>query len=160
MQWRSFLQKFFIWGDFKKNRSENFRNNIAINDFIKRDFVKGWLNILPLRWWTCWIELFNKKLRYIHSRWPEGLQTMTAGVITFWHYTRFFNITPLRGASLVEEVHEVRMAPSLRFYGSDPTPLLRVPRLYIQYSTCLLHPFNKLSGAVDYMKIERKNKWS
>ncbi len=47
----------------------------------------------------------------------------------------------------------MRVAPSLAFYGSDPMHLLRVPLLYIQYCTCLLHPFNELSGSVDYMKI-------
>ena len=46
----------------------------------------------------------------------------------------------------------MRVAPSLAFYGSDPMHLLRVPLLYIQYCTCLLHPFNELSGSVDYMK--------
>ena len=47
----------------------------------------------------------------------------------------------------------MRVAPSLVFYGSDPMHLLRVPLLYIQYCTCLLHPFNELSGSVDYMKM-------
>ena len=46
----------------------------------------------------------------------------------------------------------MRVAPSLASYGSDPMHLLRVPLLYSQYCTCLLYPFNKLSGSVDYMK--------
>ncbi len=53
---------------------------------------------------------------------------------------------------LVGVVHGVRVAPSLASYGSDPLHLLRVPLLYIQYCTCLLYPFNKLSESVDYMK--------